>query len=98
MLRKMKPIAAIGWNKGLSVMLAALTTLLAGQAVKGADGLNVRRSRVTGLASFVTPDGGGSIPVRATARSGKVTPRDFLNQYKRLFGVTAPAIRLSRIL
>ena len=58
------------------------------------DGLEVHRSRATGLASFVTPTDGGTIPVSIPPDRRTIDPVDFLLQYGELFGVTDPDSQL----
>jgi Zn-dependent metalloprotease len=61
-------------------------------------GLTVRRSAGTGLATFVTASDGTAIPVLAGAGRTKVEPLDFFDQHGALFGVSRPSeqLRLER--
>ena len=82
-------------TKGFTVTLIATTVLAAGIRVASAsEAVNIRRSRVTGLAVFVTPATGDTIPVQPGAGAARLAPTDFFRQYGHLFGVTAPNIQL----
>ena len=52
------------------------------------DDLVVNYSNATGMATFVTPRAGKTIPVTPAAGRAAVRPADFLEQHGRLFGVT----------
>ncbi len=54
------------------------------------EALLVRRSRHTGLASFLTSRSRGPIIAAAVARGGRSRPDHFLREYGPLFGVTDP--------
>ena len=61
-----------------------------------APGLQVDRSRKTGLATFVRAANGGAmdIPVAVARGGAQAGPMDFLHAHGRLFGVTAPDAEL----
>ncbi|MHC4697004.1 MAG: M4 family metallopeptidase, partial [Planctomycetota bacterium] len=64
-----------------------------GQSVDGP--LQVRRSRVTGLATWVTAIDGETIPVAVPPGRTRPRPVDFLNEYGHLFGIAAPQNQLT---
>ncbi len=74
---------------GSAWLLAAVAAPAPARAQASAD-LDIRTSRTTGLASFVTARHGGPIPVQADPGQTKARPRDFLAQYGHLFGITEP--------
>ena len=77
------------------VAILATLALAAGNVLaQQPDGLEVYRSRATGLAAFVTPTDGGTIPVPIRPGRARVQPIDFLTQYGELFGVTDPVNQL----
>lgn len=61
---------------------------------KGAAALDVRRSRATGVARFVTARGGGAIEIPLPAGRQQAQPADFFEAYGRLFAITDPAGQL----
>lgn len=73
-------------------LFGCLYTALNGYAFSQApagrtDDVQVRPSRVTGLATFVTPNQGEVIPVAPTGGVAAILPEDFLEQYGHLFGI-----------
>jgi bacillolysin len=93
MLRIVKP-GMKQWGGAVALLAAvlfAVATTQSAVAQKTPNDLVVRKSPVTGLASFVTGAGGQPIPVPQPALAGKITPADFLASFGRLFGVTDPA-------
>ncbi len=83
---------------GVCVLLSLLVpaTLARGQAVT--DDLRVSRSRVTGVASFVTAADGGAIAVVGAAGNTQVAaPIDFFATHGALFGVSDAAAELVRV-
>ncbi len=83
-------------NSGVTTLIAVFCSALATLQVKGADdGLTVRTSRHTGLASFVTAIDGGVIPVPIAVGKAKPEPLDFLRARGHLFGITDPATQLA---
>ena len=64
-------------------------------AADPAPGLQVERSRKTGLATFVRAAHGGAIEIPVAVAGGDAGPADFLNVHGRLFGVTAPEAELA---
>lgn len=85
---------------GAPTIVIAATILTLGTFVgtagaqKNADSLKIHESRVTGLASFVTAQGGGAIAVQPEPGKATVEPKDFLRQHGHLFGVSDPAKEL----
>lgn len=82
-------------NSGVTALVAMFCLSVATLQVKGADdGLTIRTSRHTGLASFVTAADGGAIPVPIAAGKAKPEPLDFLKAHGHLFGITDPSTQL----
>jgi len=80
---------------GLAVVGSSLAAgFLHAQPIVQNDQLEIRRSRVTGLASFVRAKDGGGILVDAAQAAAAPGPSDFLRVKGRLFGVTDPAQQL----
>jgi Zn-dependent metalloprotease len=78
-----------------ALILALVMPQFAFAAADGAGKpLTVRKSRATGLATFVTARDGGPIPVPVATGKRAVEPLDFLVAHGRLFGVTDPAGQL----
>jgi len=58
--------------------------------------LRIQKSSSTGLATFVAPAAGATIPVKPKMAAQPPAPEEFLAQYGILFGVTDPAGQLVR--
>ncbi len=81
--------------RGIVTVLAVATCFSAAALAEyDAADLNVRASRTTGLASFVTAKDGGPMSVELPPGRTAVKPMDFLEQYGDLFGVAASAEQL----
>jgi len=59
--------------------------------------LKVRKSRITGMASFVSAADGARIPVEIPAGRVRPEPADFLKQYGGQFGITDPPRQLALV-
>jgi Zn-dependent metalloprotease len=80
------------WIPGfVGVCVAALGAAPAPQA---APGLKIERSKLTGLATFVTAPGGGAIAVQPAVAGRRIQPMDFLTAQGHLFGVRDAAREL----
>ncbi len=93
MIRTVHCIASDGWAFALLVGLFVDVCGAAGLAPAGEGDLAIRRSRVTGLASFVANRNGGPIPLAATGEAAK-EPVEFLRDRGQLFGIDDPATQL----
>ena len=77
-----------------ALALAAMVPVAPSWAQDPADAMHVRRSRVTGLATFVTGVKGDPVPVKPPRGQTRVRPMDFLRDHGGLFGVTNPLVQL----
>ncbi|MBI3734993.1 M4 family metallopeptidase, partial [Candidatus Sumerlaeota bacterium] len=80
---------------GLLITLAVVGGRAFGQAPP--DGLSVKYSHVTGMASLVTASDGGAIPLKGAKAGVADKSADFLNQYGDLFGITNPSAELTQV-
>jgi Zn-dependent metalloprotease len=81
--------------KALVAVSIVLSGSLSAWAQVAPPDLKVRRSTVTGLASFVTARDGGAIPLRQVPAFRRATPDDFLKEHGQLFGVIEPTAQLT---
>ncbi len=86
------------WGCGCLVLIAGIlaassTAVRAGEVVR--DGLRIRTSNATGLASFVTSADGATIAVTPAIAAARPTANDFLDQHGHIFGLTARAQQLN---
>lgn len=87
----------LGKNVGLLILVSTLAAAsLSAQPAVNTDQLEIRRNRVTGLASFIRAKDGGAIPVEPAQAAAAPGPDDFLRSYGPLFGVTDAANQLVR--
>ena len=90
--------AGFGWMPALWCAVASTAVPAdASRAAQPDDDLIVRKSRVTGLATFVTARDGGPIGTDAATATAAARPMSFLEQRGHLFGVTDPARELSHV-
>ncbi len=80
------------WVVVVGVMVATPVGVRAGEVVR--NGLRIRTSNATGLASFVTSATGQAISVAPSVAAAPPTADDFLDQYGHVFGVTNRARQL----
>lgn len=90
--RPLRLVARHRWVGCILISLVVVPSAYAGDKIR--DGLRIRTSRSTGLATFVSPADHKPIPL-TTARGGaQPTALDFVNKYGDLFGVSDPATQL----
>ncbi len=79
----------------LGLAVTFVMSVSAAYAQDASNALEVRTSRVTGYASFVTAVGGGDVPLKLP--EGRVRPEtaDFLCEYGHLFGASDPNTELA---
>ena len=88
-------IGACFVSAGAALALAVeTTTAIEPPLADGGQALEVRLSRQTGLATFVTAVGGGAISRPDAPGTRLVEPLEFLTVHGRLFGVDDPTTQL----
>jgi Zn-dependent metalloprotease len=81
----------------LAVFVAVCVAGLGAAPVpQAAPGLMIERSKVTGLATFVTAGGGGAIALQPAVAGGRIQPMDFLAAQGHMFGVRDAARELAQ--
>ncbi len=85
---------ARAWIIGIVATAVVLLIASVAAAQKAAGELTVRRSRITGFASFVTEVDGDPITVTPAVGRVRVQPMDFLREHGGLFGISNPARQL----
>ncbi len=67
------------FRTGIGALICAVVCAVAADGARsaGAEGLKIRRSPVTALATFVTADDGGAISVELPAGETQVQPAEF---------------------
>ena len=80
----------------LAVAAAPALGQVQGQSKGPVSRVRVHLSGLTGLATFVTPDGGEAIAVPSAVQAAEALPGDFIDQYGPLFGVSDRAKELQQ--